>query len=340
MKKSKQTKAAYVISFAVLLLILAAGCSDTGGNKASSTAANGTAAQEKIKVNVAINGSLNALVILKNKGWLEEEFKALNAEVVWSEFSNGPPILESLSAKRVDLSLLGDGATISGASAGLPFQVIALLSKGAKFNAILVPPHSPIQSVKDLKGKKVGLAKGTTAHVYLLKVLAKYGLSIDDVQLINLQPDDGAAAFASGQLDAWGTWDPHITNLTKTNKARTIAWDEDNILAPSSLIGRTEFLNEHPEVVTAFLKSYKRAIDWMNANQDETAEIFANRVKIPKDIMKSLVSNLSFTVSGYANEALQAQQQSADQLLEHGFIKKKLDFQSVVNNEWIEKVIK
>ena len=73
---------------------------------------------------------MGPLVIAREKGWLEEEFKAINAEVTWSEFPSGPPLLESLASNRVDLSTLGDGALIAGLDKKLPFEVIAQIGTG------------------------------------------------------------------------------------------------------------------------------------------------------------------------------------------------------------------
>ena len=92
---------------AIMTTVLLTGCnSDT-----KSASGKSQEDDEPIKVNIAINGGIGPLVIAKEKGWFEEEFKSLNAEVAWSEFTSGPPLLESLASNRVDLSSLGDGAS-------------------------------------------------------------------------------------------------------------------------------------------------------------------------------------------------------------------------------------
>src|SRR5690606_15219769 len=105
-----------------------------------------------------------------------------NVEVAWSEFPSGPPLLESLASNRVDLSLLGDGALIAGIDKQLPFEVIAQTSDGGANSRILVQKDGNIKKLDDLKGKTVGVASGTTAHVYLIKALKTSGLTTDDVK--------------------------------------------------------------------------------------------------------------------------------------------------------------
>ena len=73
---------------------------------------------------------MGPLAIGREKGWFEEEFAPLNAEIEWSEFPSGPPLLESLAANHVDLSFLGDGALIAGLEKNLPFEVIAQTGEG------------------------------------------------------------------------------------------------------------------------------------------------------------------------------------------------------------------
>ena len=95
-----------------------------------------------------------------------------------------PPLLESLAANHVDLSFLGDGALIAGLDKNLPFEVIAQTSEGASNVRIITPSDSKISQIEDLKGKKVGVASGTTGHVYLAKALKFHGLTLDDVKII------------------------------------------------------------------------------------------------------------------------------------------------------------
>ena len=107
--------------------------------------------------------------------------------------------------------------------------------------------------MEDLKGKTVGVASGTTAHVYLIKALKAHGLTTDDVKLINLQADDAQAAFETKQLDAWVIWNPYrILNIEK-GIAKELEVNAE-ILAPAAIIARTEFGKEHPEIVEAYLR--------------------------------------------------------------------------------------
>ncbi|EFM11266.1 aliphatic sulfonates family ABC transporter, periplasmic ligand-binding protein [Paenibacillus curdlanolyticus YK9] len=332
-------KAGFTLLLISLVATVLAGCGDKSKESSSTTASANAPSGDTIKVNIAINGGINPLTVAREKKLYEEAFKKLNAEVVWSKFPSGPPLLEALVAGRVDLSFLGDGAAITGLSNKLPFQVIGLNSLGKSNSTILVPKDSSIQKLADLKGKKVGLAKGTVANVYLIKVLKDIGLKQSDVNLINLQADDAQAAFESGQLDAWIVWDPYVTLNLNKGAARAIPV-ETEVLSPGSLIAQTDFAKKHPELVVEFLKVYKQASDYELAHKDEAAKIFEEQTKIPAAVIKQILDRSEPILSTYTQAALDAQQATVDILLESKYIKHSFVFKDAVNDSFVTEALK
>ncbi len=82
------------------------------------------------------------------------------------------------------------------------------------------------RTLADLKGKRVGFAKGSSAHNTTVAALEKAGLSYADITPIYLAPADAVAAFAGGNLDAWTIWDPYLA-LTEKGKVRVLASAKD-----------------------------------------------------------------------------------------------------------------
>ncbi|MBB3110596.1 sulfonate transport system substrate-binding protein [Paenibacillus phyllosphaerae] len=316
-----------------------AGANAAGKDEGGQAEGQAAPAGDPVKVNIAINGGFNPLVIAQEKGWLDEGFKKLNAEVSWSKFTSGPPLLESLVSGRVDLSFLGDGAAITGVSNQLPFEIIGLINEGKDLNTVIVPVDSPIATVADLKGKTIGLAKGTTSHVYLIKILQANGLTQQDVKLINLQFEDGQAAFEAGKLDAWVSIDPYTT-LNVTKKKAKILDAKTVIYAPVSMIAHKEFAQKHPELVVEYLKLYKQSLDWQTANPDEAAAIYSEQTKIPEDIIKLVLERSAPLLSAYTPEVLESQQASADILLENKFLKKAAVFKDAVDDTFVTEALK
>jgi sulfonate transport system substrate-binding protein len=311
-----------------------AGCGSETKSVSGESQANG----QSIEVNIAINGGTDPILIGREKGFFEEEFSKVNATIKWSEFASGPPLLESLASKRVDLSFLGDGAALSGLDRGLPFEVIAQTQLGESYNGIIAQPDGDIKQVEDLKGKKVGVAFGTTVHVYLLKALEAYGLTTEDVTLINLQADDAQAAFASKQIDALASGNPFLTVIVEKGDAIKLEVDQ-KILAPISLIVRTDFGKEHPEIVEAYLRAYKKSIDWQIENPDEASEIYAARTKLPADIIKKIITSEEYGVF-ISEEANTAQQNSIGILSQVGYIKHEFQYKEHVNDKYLNEALK
>lgn len=295
--------------------------------------------KEPVTVNVALNAGISAMLLVKEQGLLDEALKKYNAHVEWSEFSSGPPLLESLTAKRVDLSFLGDGAALQGQGADLGFTNIGLLSEGAQLNSILVRPEAGTQTPEGLKGKKLAVAKGTTSHVYLVKFLKQYNLKESDLEIVNLQLADGLAAFQSGQVDALATIDPYTTQLTAQKKGIELK-PKEVIKAPVTLIARNEFAKSHPDIVTEVLKAYKTATEWQNSHIDEAAATYAKLKSLDPALVKVLISKQVEKLSAISNDIIQTQQESADFLAESKFLRKKIQYKDYVDNTYVEAALK
>ncbi|WP_249436159.1 aliphatic sulfonate ABC transporter substrate-binding protein [Paenibacillus sp. Marseille-Q4541] len=343
MTRSPIKKSNLVTLVSVLIMVLAA-CSNDNATAPSTSgsgeavAAGNNSSKGTVTVNLALNGVISPLLIAQEKGWVDEAFEAQGTKVEWSKFTSGPPLLEALVSNRVDLSWLGDGATITGVANQLPFEIVGLIGDGKNLNNLIVPADSNISSVADLKGKTIGVAKGTTSHVYLIKILQANGLSQDDVKQINLQADDALAAFETGRLDAWVTLDPYVTLNVQQKKAKIIEV-KDEIYAPVSMIARTDFAKEHPDIVVEYLKVYKKALEWQHDNLDEAAAIYEKYSKIPAPIIKIVLERSANHLSAYTPEALKAQEASSEILLNHEFLKKKPDFAKAINDSFVAQVI-
>ena len=340
MKRRSSNKSKMVTLVTVLLMVLTA-CSNENGASPSISGGSAEAAagskSAEVTVHIARLGGISPLLIAEEKGWIDEAFAEKGAKVEWSNFTSGPPILEALVSNRIDLSSMGDGAVITGLANQLPFEIIGLLGDGKDLNTVIVPVNSTISSVADLKGKTIGVAKGTTSHAYLIKILQSIGLSQDDVKQINLQADDALAAFETGQLDAWITLDPYVTLSVEQKKAKIIEV-EGEFLAPLSMIARTGFVKEHPELVTEYLKVYQKTLDWQRDNLDEAAALYEKYSKMPASVIKTVLERSANQLSVYTPEALQAHEASSEILLNNKFLKKKPDFAKAINNTFVEEL--
>lgn len=326
-------------TISILLLAITALLLTACGNGSNSAQQKGND-DEKVTVNIALNGGLTLLSIAKEKGWFEEEFAKLNANVKWQDFQSSVPLLEGLVSNRVDFSFIGDGTVVTGQAAKMPFTVLSAIGLQGNQNSIIVKPDSPIHSIADLKGKTIAVAKGTSAHIFLIKALEANHMTEADVKLVELQPDEAYSAFTTDRVDAWGIWDPYVTTETKENRARIVeSVDSMGIVAPAVMIGRNQFIEEHPELTEAYLSVYQKTVDWVNTHKEETATMFADMKQMDPDLVKTLVDYTQYINSPITDEVQASMQATADILLTAGTIKNPVDISKSYDNRYIDKAL-
>src|SRR5580700_3841651 len=193
------------------------------------------------------------LVLLKSKGTLEDKLRAAGYSVVWTEFPSGPPLLEALNVGAIDFGNAGEAPPIFAQAAGAPLQYVAFEPPAPKGEAILVAKDSKLNSVADLRGKKVALNKGSNVHYLLVKALEKAGVKYSDIEPVFLAPADARAAFERGAVDAWVIWDPFQAAVEAATGARTLT--DATGLAPNRqfYFADQKFANANPAAVDAIL---------------------------------------------------------------------------------------
>ena len=144
--------------------------------------------------------------------------------IEFSTFTSGPPQVEALNAGQIDLAVTGNTPPVFGAAAGARISVVSAYANAnaGEGDQILVPGDSPVRSVAELAGRKVLVAKGTSAHGHLLLQLRRAGVDPASVEFVFLQPAEAGSAFARGDADAWAIWDPYTAITQTTTDARTL----------------------------------------------------------------------------------------------------------------------
>ncbi len=157
------------------------------------------------------------------------ELEKLPFTIEFSTFTSGPPQIEAATAGKIDFAVTGNTPPIFGAAANAKVKIVTGYANNASGDAILIPGTSTLASVADLKGKKVAVAKGSSAHGHLLLQLNKVNLTLGpgkDVEPVFLQPADALSAFTSGNVDAWAIWDPYTAIVQLENNPKTLVTAE------------------------------------------------------------------------------------------------------------------
>ena len=256
------------------------------------------------------------LILLKAQGLLEEKLGAQGYTIEWTQFPAGPQLLEALNIGVVDFGTTGEAPPIFAQAAGAPLVYVGVEPAAPKAEAILVPKDSPLQSVADLKGKTVGLNRGSNVHYLLVKALEAAGLSYSDVEVAFLPPADGRSAFEKGALDAWVIWEPFLAAAEAATGARQLTDGTGLVNNHEYYLASRDFVDRDPAAVDAILASLAEVDTWINANKDKVAETFAPELGMPAEVLAVAVDRVSYGVKPITPEVIAQQQENADPFFE------------------------
>jgi len=285
------------------------------------------AADAEVRVGYQKYGTL---VLLKGRGILEEKLKPLGVRVKWAEFAAGPQMLEALNAGAIDIGQTGEAPPIFAQAASENLLYLANEPPAPKGEAILVPKDSPLQSVKDLKGKTVGLNKGSNVHFLLVKALGKEGLSYSDITPKFLPPADARAAFEKGAIDAWAIWDPFQASAEVALGASTLTTAEGIVPNYQFYLGSRKFADANPKVIDTLIEAIQETNDWIQKDSAAAAAELAPLTGIPQPVLEISIKRQSFGVAPLSNKVIADQQLVADTFYELGLLPKKITISDAV----------
>ncbi|EAP71918.1 Alkanesulfonates-binding protein [Ralstonia solanacearum UW551] len=215
------------------------------------------------------------LVIVKESRALEQRFP--DTRVSWLEFPAGPQQLEALSAGSLDVAFTGDTPLCvrAGRRQG-PALRRGLEPPKPDSSAILLPQGSTLKTLADLKGKRVALQKGSSAHFLIVSGLRKGGLTFADIQPVYLTPADARAAFERGSIDAWGIWDPYYAATELAIRPRVLATGRGLSSNNSFYFTPRAFAEQHGDTIAALFAELSRADRLVQENRKEAAQRIAD----------------------------------------------------------------
>ncbi len=172
-------------------------------------------------------------------------------------FTNGPIQIQAMGAGSLNFGTIGPGALWLPASGRS--KMIGVNDIGFSDRVIA---QASINSIQDLKGKKVGVPRGTSGDMILRMALTKAGMSISDIQVVPMDPSTIVAAFSSKQIEAAGIWYPLIDAIKpRVPDMKELAANKDFYPATSfinAFVARNEIVQENPKLVTSFLSRHEK----------------------------------------------------------------------------------
>ncbi|MFV5490374.1 sulfonate ABC transporter substrate-binding protein [Acinetobacter sp. ASP199] len=270
------------------------------------------------------------LVIAKQQKLFEQEFP--NAKITWNEFPGGPQILEALAVGSIDIGATGDTPPVYAQAGNKPLHYFAYETAKPLASAILVQHNSKITKLSQLKGKRVGVHRGSSSHYLLVQAIRKAGLQWTDIQPIWLSPADARAAFQKGAIDAWAIWDPYYAAAQIEDKARVLSSGKGLSPNYTFYLASENLIKNQPQALKGIIKQVNVADKWVQSHRTESAKIFAQSTGLKPVVSQTFIQRRPnpSTAAPLTKKVIAEQQELANRFSELKIIPKSINIQQAV----------
>jgi sulfonate transport system substrate-binding protein len=242
--------------------------------------------------------------------------------------------LEALNAGSIDIGRTGDTPPVFAQAGNAPLVYVGGGTAKQRSSGVVVPAKSPMQTLADLRGKKVAFTKGSSANYLIVKALKSAGLKFTDIKPVNLSPADARAAFEQGKVDAWVIWDPYFAavhsqkNVRVLKDAQGLAANRDFYLASRS------FAEKNADIIQAVREETQAVAKWAAANPTEVVKILSPLLGIEASVLDVVTKRRDYGFETMSDQMVAEQQEIADTFFDLKLIPKKISVKEVV---WQEK---
>ncbi len=225
-------------------------------------------------INIGYFVETKPTMIAKAQGWFED---AAKAKINWIEVGSGAQINAGVVAGSIDVGIgIGSSPSAAGISQGIPYKVVAMLDNIGPAEELTVRASDNIHSPADFKGKKIATPFGSTSHFRLIGFLKTNNLSLSDVTVLDLPPEQIVAAWKRGDIDGAYVWSPAKAELLADGGVVYETYkelDAKGYVIADLIVARNGFAHANPDAVTGLLSAYGRALDLYRTQPDQAAAI-------------------------------------------------------------------
>jgi NitT/TauT family transport system substrate-binding protein len=249
---------------------------------------------EKITVGTLPIYTPGLLFIAQVKGY----FKDNGLDVTLKFFPTGPIGIEQLKAGRIDIAYVSDFVFVDEIFKGAESLRCLGSIAAADINYVLARKDKGVRQPSDLRGRRIGVPRGTIAEFFLGRFLAFNDLSLRAVEIVDLSPANLKEALVNNQVDAVLVWEPWVYDLKRHLGDKLVIWSGQNRQKfYNILVSRDEFVKARPEALERLFQALDRAETFIKANRYESIEIIARQIKIDQSLFKTDWLNSKYELS-------------------------------------------
>ncbi len=256
----------------------------------------------------------------------DQQFLAeLGMDVEYNTFLAGYAMTEAMAANELDIAaVMGGTSAIVSKAGGRDIRAFQVYSQAPEAFALVARPGE--FSLQDLEGARVGLPQGTEAHYLLARIVDEKGLSMEDVELVNLMVPDAVSALQSGEIHAAVVVEPVLSRLTAAERIEVIRDGQGLIAGLTLSVVRTDFLGEPG--MEAFIDAHKKSLAWLEENPDQAVELAAEEADLPEQLAEELLGKYSFDTE-ITEDVRSDLEKAAAFLYEEGLIRRQVDIDAL-----------
>ena len=194
----------------------------------------------------------------------DKKFEAATGWTIdWRKFASGTDVIAAMASGDVNVAELGSSPLAIAASQGVELEMFMIAEVIGSAESLIVRNGAGIEKIEDLKGKRIAVPIGSTAHFSLMGVIAHAGLTPGDVTILNMPPDQIAAAWQQDAIDAAFIWEPVQSKITENGKllvsgAQTAEWGYPTF---DGWVVNKAFAEKNHDAMVAFTKTMAEAND-------------------------------------------------------------------------------
>ena len=247
---------------------------------------------EKITLGMELSPLSALLWVAENKDYFQEN----GVEVTMKKFDSGrSAFVAMLNEGGLDMVTVSQTPVMFNSFDRSDFAITANMAFSYNDLFVLARRDHGIAKVEDLRGKKIGVHKGSTGEYFLDLFLTTNNLQLSEVKEIDVTTGALTSSLVEGTIDAISTWNPHIANAQKALGSKGITFPNGKIYREDwYFVSNRQFLQNHPEAIIRFLKAIKQAEKFVENNKDEAVAIVSGRLGVEKDFISSIWSDYKF----------------------------------------------
>ena len=270
------------------------------------------------------------LAILKARQSLEKQFAGNGISILWSEFPAGPQLLHALSHGEIDFGTTGEVPPLFAQANDNKVQYVAWEPPAPQGVALMVANKSPVNTLADLRGKRIAVNKGSNVHYLLLQILDEAGLTQNDIRIVYSPPRYPLTPSDHHAIDAWMMWDPMLSAAEQSGQLRIIANGLGRVKNYQFYLAHRDFTTHHSDVLKQLVGTLEKAGQYINDHRDEAAELLSAELGLPSDSLNHALARRSHLTQKMNLTVIRDQQAIADRFYALGLIPRAIHIRDAV----------